>query len=84
MSGDYEKNITLHYHKSDNNDLANHFILAKEIWIDGQVSCEETEYFIALEMKERQLMTEVKSYSDAIAIPDSLEREAGVIDPDER
>jgi hypothetical protein len=58
-------------------------------------------------MKERQLMTEGKTYSDAyedavqmiqnkresmerlvkshfkIAIPDSLERDAGVIDPDE-
>jgi hypothetical protein len=89
------------------NDLAYHFIPAKEIWIDGQVSCEETEYSIALEMKERQLMTEGKSYSDAyeeavqmireqrksmerfvksqpgIAIPDSLERNAGVIDPNE-
>ena len=90
------------------NDLAYHFIPAKEIWIDGQVSCEETEYSIALEMKERQLMTEGKTYSDAyenavqmiqqqrksmesllkshfkIAIPDSLERDAGVIDPNEK
>lgn len=85
------------------NDMAYHFIPLKEIWIDGQVSCEETEYSIALEMKERQLMTEGKSYSDAyeeavgmiqkqresmesrvkshfkIVIPDSLERDAGVI-----
>ena len=90
------------------NDLAYHFIPPKEIWIDGQVSCEETEYSIALEMKERQLMTEGQTYSDAyeeavqiiqnqresmerlvkshfkIAIPDSLERDAGVIDPDEK
>jgi hypothetical protein len=90
------------------NDLAYQFIPPKEIWIDGQVSCEETEYSIALEMKERQLMTEGKSYSDAyeeavlmiqnqrermeslvkshfkIAIPDSLERDAGVIDPEEK
>jgi hypothetical protein len=90
------------------NDLAYHFIPPKEIWIDGQVSCEETEYSIALEMKERQLMTEGKTYSDAyedavqmiqyqresmerlvkshykIAIPDSLERDAGVIDPNEK
>ena len=59
-------------------------------------------------MKERQLMTEGKTYSDAyedavqmiqqqrksmesllkshfkIAIPDSLERDAGVIDPNEK
>ena len=90
------------------NDMAYHFIPPKEIWIDGQVSCEETEYSIALEMKERQLMTEGKTYSDAyedavqmiqyqrenmeslvkshfkIAIPDSLERDAGVIDPSEK
>lgn len=90
------------------NDLAYHFIPPKEIWIDGQVSCEETEYSIALEMKERQLMSEGKSYSDAyedavqmvqkqrqsmailakshfkITIPDSLERDAGVIDPGEK
>ncbi|MDP4223178.1 MAG: hypothetical protein Q8868_07690 [Bacteroidota bacterium] len=90
------------------NDMAYHFIPVKEIWIDGQVSCEETEYSIALEMKERQLMMEGKSYSDAyeeavqmiqdrrkdmeklvrshfkIAIPDSLERDAGVIDPNEK
>jgi hypothetical protein len=90
------------------NDMAYHFIPAKEIWIDGQVSCEETEYSIALEMKERQLMIEGKSYSDAyeeavqmiqdqrevmeklvrahfkIAIPDSLERDTGVIDAKEK
>jgi hypothetical protein len=90
------------------NDLAYHFIPLKEIWIDGQVSCEETEYSIVLEMAERRLMSEGKSYSDAyedavqmvqnsrkameklvkshfkIAIPDSLERDSGVIDPNEK
>ena len=90
------------------NDLAYHFIPPKEIWIDGQVSCEETEYSIALEMKERQLMTQGETYSDAyeeavqmiqhqresmeklaeahfkIAVPDSLERDAGIIDPNEK
>jgi hypothetical protein len=90
------------------NDLAYHFIPAKEIWIDGQVSCEETEYSIALEIKERKLMTEGKTYSDAyeeavqmiqdqrvrmeiitkshfkIAVPDSLERDSGLIDPNEK
>ncbi len=90
------------------NDLAYHFIPSGEIWIDGQVSCEETEYSIALEMKERQLMTEGKSYSDAyedavqmvqkqrsvmeklvkshprVVIPDSLERDSGIIDPAEK
>lgn len=90
------------------NDLAYHFIPPKEIWIDGQVSCEETEYSIALEMNERKLMSEGISYSDAyedavqiiqnsrdameklvklhlkIAVPDSLSRDSGVIDPDEK
>jgi hypothetical protein len=90
------------------NDMAYHFIPSKEIWIDGQVSGEETEYSIALEMMERKLMAEGKTYSDAyedavqmvqnqrksmeklvkshfkIAIPDSLERDAGVIDSNEK
>jgi hypothetical protein len=90
------------------NDLAYHFIPSKEIWIDGQVSCEETEYSVSLEMMERKQMEEGKSYSDAyesavqmvrekrgkmentvkshfkIAIPDSLARDTGVIDPAEK
>jgi hypothetical protein len=90
------------------NDLAYHFIPPNEIWIDGQVSCEETEYSIALELKERELMQSGKSYSDAyeeavqmiqnnrismdkiikghppVALPDSLERDSGVIDPNEK
>lgn len=90
------------------NDLAYHFIPANEIWIDGQVSCEETEYSIALELKERQLMVLGESYSDAyedavlmiqkqrasmekmvkaqpkLIVPDSLERDSGVIDPNEK
>ena len=90
------------------NDLAYHFIPAREIWIDGQVSCEETEYSITGEMKERQLMAEGKSYDDAfsdaidlvqerrevmtrlakshfkLAIPDSLTKYAGTIDPNEK
>jgi hypothetical protein len=85
------------------NDLAYHFIPPNEIWIDGQVSCEETEYSISLELKERELMKNGKSYSDAyedavqiiqekrigmektlkahprITLPDSLERDKGVI-----
>jgi hypothetical protein len=90
------------------NDLAYHFIPSNEIWIDGQVACEETEYSVSVEMTERKLMVEGKSYSDAyeaavqmiqkqretmerltkshfkVAVPDSLERDAGVIDPDEK
>ncbi|MGD0342281.1 MAG: hypothetical protein ABSA76_11325 [Bacteroidales bacterium] len=90
------------------NDLAYHFIPPEEIWIDGQASCEETEYSIELEMAERRLMRKGESYSDAyedavqmvqnsrnamerlvkshlkVAIPDSLARDSGVIDTDEK
>lgn len=90
------------------NDLSYHFIPPEEIWIDGQVSCDETEYSIATELKERELLKQGKSYDDAysdaiditlklredmsklakshfrIAIPDSLTRYAGTIDPDEK
>jgi hypothetical protein len=47
------------------NDISYHFIPPKEIWIDGQVSCEETEYSITTEMNERKFMTEGKTYDDA-------------------
>ena len=47
------------------NDLSYHFIPSKEIWIDGQVSCEETEYSIANEMMERKGLEAGKSYDDA-------------------
>jgi hypothetical protein len=90
------------------NDLSYHFIPPREIWIDGQVSCEETEYSIANEMMERKGIAAGKSYDDAysdaiditllkrqameklaashfkLAIPDSLTRYAGVIDPSEK
>jgi hypothetical protein len=47
------------------NDLSYHFIPEKEIWIDGQVTCEETEYSVSTELKERELMAAGKSYEDA-------------------
>jgi hypothetical protein len=47
------------------NDLSCHFIPPKEIWIDGQVSCDETEYSIATELAERKAMEAGKSYDDA-------------------
>jgi len=47
------------------NGLAYHFIPANEIWIDGQISAEETEYSIATELMERDLMAKGKSYDDA-------------------
>ena len=58
------------------NDLAYHFIPVKEIWIDGSVSCEETEYSVRLELRERELMSEGKdyddAYSEALKVSDSL------------
>jgi len=47
------------------NDRSYHFIPPNEIWIDGQVSCDETEYSISTELRERKLMGEGKSYDDA-------------------
>ncbi len=47
------------------NDLAYHFIPPREIWIDGQVSCEETEYSIQQEMTERKELAAGRSYDDA-------------------
>jgi len=90
------------------NDLSCHFIPSKEIWIDGQISCEETEYSIATELMERREMAAGKAYSDAYEdaitentrqrgkmaliiqqhppyyIPDTITRDAGIIDPAEK
>lgn len=49
------------------NDLAYHFILPNEIWIDGQVLSEETEYSIAIELIESDLMANENCYGDAFA-----------------
>jgi hypothetical protein len=58
------RNIYPDFGLSDN-DLACHFIPPKEIWIDGQISCEETEFSISAELYERKLMAEGKPYDDA-------------------
>jgi hypothetical protein len=47
------------------NDAVYHFIPSNEIWIDGQVSGEEMEYSILAELKERSLMKQGQSFSDA-------------------
>lgn len=61
------------------NDMAYHFIPPKEIWIDGDVSCEETEYSIALEMTERVLMAAGKTYDEAyleaVKVSDNMRKE---------
>jgi hypothetical protein len=47
------------------NDLAYNFIPENEIWIDGQVSCEETETSVKSELSERALMKKGLSYDEA-------------------
>jgi hypothetical protein len=47
------------------NDLEYRFIPAKEIWIDGQVSAEETEYSIIAELIERGMMEKGIDYDSA-------------------
>jgi hypothetical protein len=47
------------------NDLAYHFIPENEIWIDGSISCEEIEYSISLELKEKSLLFNGLYYDDA-------------------
>lgn len=61
------------------NDMAYHFIPPNEIWIDGDMSCEETEYSIAAEMKERGLMANGylydDAYTEAVKISDNMRKE---------
>jgi len=47
------------------NDLAYYFIPKNEIWIDAQISCEETELSILCELKERKYMTSGEDYDHA-------------------
>ena len=89
------------------NDLNYHFIPKNEIWIDGQISCEETAYSITGELIERAMMAKGVPFGEAyedgvseiskqrlemksligkhrvIPVPDTLARDAGVIDPRE-
>ncbi len=47
------------------NDMAYHFMPPKEIWLDGQMSSEETEFAIQTELLERKLMASGISYGQA-------------------
>jgi hypothetical protein len=47
------------------NDLAYRFIPSHEIWIDGDISCEETEFSIASELAERNSMAHAEDYDRA-------------------
>ncbi len=57
------------------NDMEYMFIPPGEIWIDGQISCLETNYSIAQELKERELMKEGQSYDSAYIHSMSLKTE---------
>ena len=75
---DVRKNIYPDFGFSGN-DLAYHFIPENEIWIDASVTCEETEYSIALELKERELMKQSLDYNsayvEAVKISDKMRKE---------
>ena len=47
------------------NDKVYNFIPNKEIWIDAQISCEETEYSILCESEERYRLSKGQIYDDA-------------------
>ncbi|MDR3609243.1 MAG: hypothetical protein P4L27_01610 [Ignavibacteriaceae bacterium] len=47
------------------NDHAYFFIPANEIWIDAQISCEETEFSISFELKERNYLVSGEDYDHA-------------------
>jgi len=47
------------------NDLAYKFIPKYEIWIDDQISCEETRFSIIAETAERALMAKGMDYDEA-------------------
>lgn len=47
------------------NDLAYYFIPKNEIWIDEQISCEETEFSILCETTERKFLSDGKGYDFA-------------------
>jgi len=47
------------------NDLAYFFIPKNEIWIDAQISCEETEFSIVCELKERGYIASGDDYDKA-------------------
>lgn len=58
------------------NGFAYLFIPGNEIWIDGDVSCDETEYSIMLELKEAELMRKGiyydNAYDEALKVIDSI------------
>lgn len=47
------------------NDFAYYFIPKNEVWIDAQISCEETEFSILCELSERNFMSSGEDYDHA-------------------
>lgn len=70
------------------NDLAYYFIPKNEIWIDSEISCEEMEYSILLEINERKLISAGKNYDDAytnaLVIVDSLRKQNSKISSEKK
>jgi hypothetical protein len=70
------------------NDMAYHFIPEKEIWLDGEVTCEETEYSIALEMKERDLMSKGfeydSAYVEAVKVSDKMRQDEDILNSSQK
>ncbi len=60
------------------NGYAYKFIPEDEIWIDGDITCEEMEYSVALELKERGMMKNNIYYDDAytesVKLTDSMRK----------
>lgn len=47
------------------NGYVYHFIPKDEIWIDGQISCEETEFSISRELLQKELMSKGMNYDQS-------------------
>jgi hypothetical protein len=58
------------------NDLAYYFIPKNEIWIDAQISCEETEFSINCEMNERKFIASGVDYD--VAYEKALKEESKI------
>jgi len=70
------------------NDLAYYFIPKNEIWIDSEISCEEMEYSILLEINERKFISSGKiyddAYSNALTLVDSLRKQNSKISSEKK
>ncbi|MCE1165812.1 MAG: hypothetical protein LWX07_10470 [Bacteroidetes bacterium] len=60
------------------NGYAYKFIPENEIWIDGDITCEEMEYSVSLELKEREMMSRGiyydSAYTESVKVSDSMRK----------